>query len=157
MPRWFCSLYGGIAKVCCITSCYNPVKQSWQTAINNNLSDAFEEKRLFPGQGRRKVILLHDNARPHNAKATQDHIFALGWKLLPHAAYSPDMAPSDYYLFRSLQYRLADIYFMRFEEIRECIDDFIVLKPVSFYRQGIRKLPARWQKIVDANEEYFAD
>jgi len=89
----------------------------YQQQLSTNLSDAFEEKRPFTGQGRRKVILLHDNGRPHVAKTTQNHIFALGWKLLLHAAYSPDMAPSDYYLFRSLQHHLTDTHFVRFEEI----------------------------------------
>jgi len=84
---------------------------------------------------------------------TQDYIYALGWELLPHTAYSPDMVPSDYYLFRSLKHHLADTHFVRFEEIRKCIDDFIASKPMSFYR----KLSERWQKIVDANGKYFVD
>jgi len=65
------------------------------------------------------------------------------------------MAPSDYYLFQSLQHHLANTHFVTFEEIRKCIDDFVALKLMSFYRQEIRKLPERWQKIVDANGEYF--
>ena len=96
-----------------------------------NLSDVLEEKRPFTGQGSHKVTLLHDNARPH-AKATQNHIFTLGWKLLRHAAYRPDMAPFDYHLFRSLQHHLADRHFESLEEIRQCIDDFISSKLVSF-------------------------
>jgi len=106
------------------------------------LSDALEEKRPFTGQGHRKVILFHDNARSRVAKATQDHIFALDWDLLPYAVYSPDMAPSDYCLFRSLQHHSADTHFVRFEEIRKYIDDLIASKPVRFFlRQGIPKLP----------------
>jgi len=142
LPRRFCSVSGGIVlRVKGIL--YYELSQPGETIMTNryqqqltNLSDTLKEKR-FTGQ-ERKVILLHDNA-----KATQDHIFALGWELLPHAAYSPDMAPSDYYLICLLQHHLADTHFVRLEEILKCIDDFIASKPVSFYRQGICKLPER--------------
>jgi len=107
-----------------------------------NLSDALEEKRSFTGQGRRKMILLNDNARAYFAKAIQDHIFALGWELLLHAAETWRLPITTY-----SQQHLANTHFVRFEEIRKCIDDFIASKLyrfiMSFYRQGIRKLPER--------------
>ena len=64
-----------------------------------NFSDVLEEKRPFTGQESRKVFLLHDNARPHVAKATHNHIFTLGCDLLPHAEYSLDMAPFDDHIY----------------------------------------------------------
>jgi len=62
----------------------------------------------------------------------------LGWELLPHAANSPDMAPSDYHLFQSLQHHLADTHFVTLAKIRKCIDDFI----------ASRNLLERWQKVM---------
>ena len=49
------------------------------------------------------VNLLYDNARPHVASATRRQLEQLGWTTVPHPAYSPDIAPSDNHLFRSLK------------------------------------------------------
>jgi [histone H3]-lysine36 N-dimethyltransferase SETMAR len=49
-----------------------------------------------------KVLLLQDNARPHVAKKTQMKLTELDWEVLPHPPYSPDIAPSDYHLFRAM-------------------------------------------------------
>jgi histone-lysine N-methyltransferase SETMAR len=53
-------------------------------------------KLHHPGQN---IIILHDNAHPHAARLTLEAIAKMGWDILPHPSYSPDLAPSDYHLF----------------------------------------------------------
>jgi len=49
---------------------------------------------------RKRALLQQDNAPAHRAKKTQGKIAELdGIEVLPHPAYSPDLAPSDYGLF----------------------------------------------------------
>jgi hypothetical protein len=45
------------------------------------------------------IILHHDSARPHTARATAATIEDLHFECLPHPPYSPDLAPSDYHMF----------------------------------------------------------
>jgi histone-lysine N-methyltransferase SETMAR len=52
------------------------------------------------------VLFLHDNASAHRLLETQNILAYLGFQCLDHPPYSPDLAPSDYYLFPGLKNEL---------------------------------------------------
>ncbi len=74
------------------------------------LTTVMEKLRQLSGRttSRFRPCLLYDNAAPHTAKVTKETLEALGFRILPHPPYSPDLAPSDFHLFRSLQWFLRD-------------------------------------------------
>ncbi|KAG5319648.1 MOS1T transposase, partial [Pseudoatta argentina] len=119
------------------------------------LSRALKEKRPLYAQRHDKVILLHDNARPHVAKPVKTYLETLKWEVLPHPLYSPDIAPSDFHLFRSMAHGLADRRFHSYEEAPKWIDSWIASKDMSFFRRGIHVLPERWEKVVSSDGQYF--
>ncbi|GFR94675.1 transposase [Elysia marginata] len=53
-------------------------------------------------------ILQHDNARPPTSRQTQDALRQVKLTALPYPAYSPDLAPSDYFWFPQLKKYLRD-------------------------------------------------
>ena len=57
--------------------------------------ERLSQKLSTPRPVRDIVLFLH-NARPHTAKMTRLNLLALGWEILPHPPYSPDLAPSHY-------------------------------------------------------------
>uniref|UniRef100_A0A1I7U6J1 HTH_48 domain-containing protein n=1 Tax=Caenorhabditis tropicalis TaxID=1561998 RepID=A0A1I7U6J1_9PELO len=107
--------------------------------------------------GYSQIYFLHDNARPHVAKVTRQKIQELGWMILPHPPYSPDMAPTDYHLFRSLNHFLDGKEFHNQDDLRTAIQSFFDNKPRDFYRNGIEQLPTRWQYIVNNDGAYYVD
>ena len=62
----------------------------------------------------------------------QDIMETLKWEVLPHPPYSPDVAPSDYHLFRSMVHGLAHQHFRSYKEVKKWIDLWIASKDASF-------------------------
>uniref|UniRef100_A0A2M3Z1E7 Putative mariner mos1 transposase n=1 Tax=Anopheles braziliensis TaxID=58242 RepID=A0A2M3Z1E7_9DIPT len=90
-----------------------------------------------------KPILLDDNAPPHRGKPAKDIVQSLNWEQLPHAAYSPDLTPSDYHLFASLGHALAKQRFDSYENVKKRMGEWFNSKDQLFFWQGIHKLPER--------------
>jgi histone-lysine N-methyltransferase SETMAR len=87
---------------------------------------------------------------------TQKKIKKLNWEILDHPPYSPDLAPSDYHLFRSLQHHINNKKFERFEEVNDAILAYVESKPRSFYKVGIEKLVTR-ETVIASNGNYIID
>jgi [histone H3]-lysine36 N-dimethyltransferase SETMAR len=102
-----------------------------------------------------RVYFLHDNARPHIAKLTHRKLLELGWTTLVHPPYSPDLAPSDYHLFRSLNNHLMEKRFDDQTALESELASFFDSQPRAFYEKGIMSLPDRWQQVIDSNGMYI--
>lgn len=72
----------------------------------------------------------------------------------PHVAYTADLAPSDYHLFRWMQYVIVDKQFKTLDDVRKFVDDVIASKLASLFRDGIRMLPERWRKVIENDGLY---
>ena len=69
--------------------------------------------------------------------------------------YSPDIAPCNYYLFRSLAYGLTEQHFHSYEDAKELVDLWLASKDVSFFRRGIQMLLEKWGKVVASDGQYL--
>jgi transposase len=67
--------------------------------------------QLQPEDDERKFVVHADNARAHTAQKCRTFCEESGLRLGPHPPYSPDLAPSDFFLFGYVKGRLKGMVF----------------------------------------------
>ena len=77
------------------------------------------KRRGYQSEG---VILHHDNTRPHTAAQTVQAINNLGWELLPHPPYGPDLALLDFHLFGPLEEFMSGTKFESDNEVKSVVE-----------------------------------
>jgi histone-lysine N-methyltransferase SETMAR len=100
-------------------------QEKGQTVTSARYSDILvKELKLAIRSKRRellskRVLLLHDNARPHTTVHTVDTLRARKFDVLKHPPYCPELAPSDFYLFGPMKEHLRG---QKFEEDNEVME-----------------------------------
>lgn len=134
------------------------------TSINSNryceqldrLKEAVKEKRRrLMNSGVHNIHYLHDNASSHTAAISKRKLQEMGFSVLPHPPYSPDLAPSDFYLFSPLKNTMKNRNFNSVNEITDHLMAWFESKPVDFFRKAFQLLPSRWEKCIEKNGDYF--
>nr|GBM33105.1 Histone-lysine N-methyltransferase SETMAR [Araneus ventricosus] len=88
------------------------------------------------------ILLLHDNARPHTAAQTRALLDSFGWEVLD-PPYSPDLATSDFHLFRHLKHHLVGNHYNDDEDMKTVVTSWLLEQAASFYDEGIQNLVVR--------------
>ncbi|UYV71032.1 hypothetical protein LAZ67_8001474 [Cordylochernes scorpioides] len=94
-------------------------------------------KRKHPGPWSRKVLLVHDNARPHAARTTQTLLENFKWEIFTHPTYSPELAPSDFHLFPALKLHLGGKHFANDDEVQAEANHWLRRQDTAWYNSDI--------------------
>ncbi len=133
------------------------VNQLWFCQIITRF-DIAHKNRQPGGRGstRGRWFLHMDNTPSHTAALTLTHLQNLGWTMLPHPAYSPDLAPSDFWFFPRLKQGLKGHWFATVAALEDAVDTEIGNITAEEYRLCmLSKWPRRWQRCLAQQGSYF--
>ena len=99
--------------------------------------------------------LLHDNAPAHRLTLIIDFLAKNHILSVNHSAYSPDMAPCDFYLFGKLHLAMKGKRFAPVEAIQKACTDILKDISVNDLKHSFEKLLDRAKQCIEARGDYF--
>ena len=108
-----------------------------------------------PHLKKKKVLFHQDNALCHKSMKMITKLHELGFELLPHPPYSPDLAPSDYFLFTNLKRMLAGKKFNVVEEVIAKTEAYFEAKDKAICKNGIETLYDRYNHCIALEGNYI--
>ena len=103
----------------------------------------------------RDFALLHDNAPAHKAAIVCQFLTPQNVTTLYPPLYSPDLSPSDYFLFLKWKMRLKGLNFASVADIQEAVTDELKKVQKEEFSTALQKLNDRGKAYIYANGVYF--
>lgn len=100
-----------------------------------------------------KKVLFHQ-ASAHTSAVAVAKIHELQFELVDHPPYSPDLSPSDFFLFPKLKLWLGGQRLSSNEEIVSSVDAYFVEQEADYYLEGLKRLEHHWRKCIDLKGDY---
>ena len=93
--------------------------------------------------------MVKQDARPHTAARTMAKFEELGCEMLVYPPYSPDLAPSDFHIFRPLKNHMRGKHFTTYVAVIDAVRKWFRAQPPKFYSAGIENLVGSWNKCIE--------
>ena len=125
---------------------------NYYKGVLQKLKTAVEKKRR--GKLHRGILFHHDNAPAHSSMVARDVLRKFRWETLPHPPYSPDLAPSDFFLFPKLKEHLKGVRFESLDEAKHAVLMWCNGKAPEFYKEGLQRWKHRLEKCIELDGGY---
>ncbi len=103
-----------------------------------------------------RYFLHMDNASPHTSRDTRLHLLFRGVCTITHPPYSPDLAPSDFWLYPRLKRGLKGRWFRSLDDLEEAVEQEISgIASHEFTDCFTHRWPMRWARCVFHDGDYF--
>ncbi|XP_076069212.1 histone-lysine N-methyltransferase SETMAR-like [Oratosquilla oratoria] len=114
-------------------------------------------KKKCCGMLTKGVRLLADNAPAHSSQAAVVETRRCGYDILPHPPYSPDLAPSDFFLFPEMKNPLRGRLFGDTDDVIQVVEQWFSTQSEGSYNGGLRKVKKRWEKCGTLDGDYYVE
>ena len=78
-----------------------------------------------------------------------------GYEIIPHPAYSPDLTPSNFFLFPNLKKDIPELHFQSDEEVMTAVEEWVNGKDPDFFSSGLMALEHCWSKCITLEGNYI--
>jgi hypothetical protein len=123
----------------------------------NNILVAIPDWRRLSGRTQQSKLWLWlhaDNAGPHTARVSTGYVTRNWMKRIPHPPYSPNLAPSDFFLFGYVKRKLMRYRAESESELLVRIGLILAEIPGDVLNAVFLEWMDRLQKCIDTNEDY---
>jgi len=100
-------------------------------------------------------MLHHNNAPAHTSLLTCTYVTKCQTSVLPHAPYSPDLAPADFFLFPKLKTTLKGRRFQTTDEIQENAITELRTIPERAFQEAFQQWKKFWEQCITSRGGYF--
>jgi transposase len=102
----------------------------------------------------RKLVVHTDNARAHIAQKCRTFCEENGLRLALHPPYSPDLAPSDFFLFGYVKKRLKGMVFPSYKELLDAIGEVVTGVESEILTAVFEHWMERLESVSQNNSDY---
>ncbi|GFV63020.1 histone-lysine N-methyltransferase SETMAR [Trichonephila clavipes] len=129
----------------------SPIKNDQLICLLHNCTEVpkiIANKRR--GKLSKDVLLFHDNVRSRTSRTNWQLIEPFGWEVLVRVPCCPDLAPSDFHLFRYLKRSLGGKRFGDNEEVKAAVSSWLPDQGADFFEEGFQNLVLRENAMANA-------